>query len=79
MSLFRALVVRIWLVANGRSQYPGWFAILNPIFLVIVCFLIYFLIPAIGGYLMPIAMNVAHFVLFGVSLLLMKGELASRG
>jgi hypothetical protein len=69
----------IWLVATGRSQYPRWFAILNPIFLVIVCFLIYFLIPAIGGYLMPIAMNVAHFVLFGVSLLLMKGELASRG
>ena len=71
--------VFIWLVATGRSQYPRWFAILNPIFLVIVCFLIYFLIPAIGGYLMPIAMNVAHFVLFGVSLLLMKGESPSRG
>jgi hypothetical protein len=37
---------------------------------VIVCFLVYFLIPAIGGYLMPNAMNVAHLVLFGVSLLL---------
>jgi hypothetical protein len=69
----------IWLVATGRSQYPRWFAILNPIFLVIVCFLIYFLIPAIGGYLMPIAMNVAHFVMFGVSLLLASGEQPSRG
>ena len=36
--------------------------------------LIDFMIPAIGGDLMPIAMNVAHFVLFGVSLLLMKRE-----
>jgi hypothetical protein len=71
--------VFIWLVATGRSQYPRSFAILNPIFLVIVCFLIYFLIPAIGGYMMPIAMNVAHFVLFGVSLLLMKGEQPSHG
>ena len=71
--------VFIWIVATGRSQYPRWFAMLNPIFLVIVCFLIYFMIPAIGGYLMPIAMNVAHFVLFGVSLLLMKREQPARG
>jgi len=64
----------VWLIATGQSQYPRWFAALNPIFLVMVCFLIYFLVPAIGGYLMPIAMNVAHFVLFGTSLLLMKKE-----
>ena len=64
----------VWLVATGQSQYPRWFAALNPIFLVAVCFLIYFAVPAIGGYLMPIAMNVAHFVLFGTSLLLMKRE-----
>jgi hypothetical protein len=46
---------------------------------VIVCFLIYILIPAIGGYPMPIAMNVAHFVMFGVSLMLASGEQPSRG
>lgn len=61
-----------WLVATGQTSYPRWFATLNPIFLVIVCFIIYFAIPAIGGYLMPIAMNVAHFVLFGASLVLMR-------
>jgi hypothetical protein len=74
LGVFGLSGVFIWLVATGQSQYPRWFAFLNPIFLVIVCFLIYFLIPAVGGYLMPIAMNVAHFVLFGVSLLIMKGE-----
>ena len=64
--------VFVWLVATGQTSYPRWFAALNPIFLVIVCFIIYFSIPSIGGYLMPIAMNVAHFILFGVSLLLMR-------
>ena len=37
------------------------------------------MIPAIGGDLMPRAMNVAHAVLFGVSLLLMKREQPARG
>lgn len=61
----------VWLVATGRSNYPRWFAAFNPILLVIACFIIYFAVPAIGGYLMPIAMNVAHFVLFSTSLWLM--------
>ncbi len=67
-------VIFVWLVASGRSGYPRWFAALNPILVVLGCFLIYFFVPAIGGYLMPIAMNVAHFVLFGTSLLLMKSQ-----
>ena len=57
----------VWLVASEKTSYPRWFAALNPILLVLACFLIYFLVPAIGGYLMPIAMNIAHFILFGVS------------
>jgi hypothetical protein len=66
--------VFVWIVASGKSGYPRWFAAFNPILLVVVSFLIYFLVPSIGGYLMPIAMNVAHFILFGVSLCLMKDE-----
>lgn len=61
----------VWLIATSKTSYPRWFALLNPILLVATCFLIYFLVPAIGGYLMPIAMNVSHFILFGVSTLLM--------
>lgn len=64
----------VWIVATGQTSYPKWFAACNPILLVIACFLIYFVVPSIGGYLMPIAMNVAHFVLFGVSLCLMRLE-----
>lgn len=66
--------VFIWIVSTGRSSYPRWFAAFNPILLVLVSFLIYFVAPSIGGYLMPIAMNVAHFVLFSVSLCLMPNE-----
>jgi hypothetical protein len=64
----------VWLIATGQTGYPRWFAALNPILLVLVSFLIYFLAPQIGGYLMPIAMNVAHFVIFGVSTCLMACE-----
>ncbi len=66
--------VFVWLVASGKTSYPRWFAALNPILLVLACFLIYFLVPSIGGYLMPIAMNVAHFILFGVSTWLLIRE-----
>lgn len=62
----------VWLVASGRSSYPRWFALANPILIVIACFAVWLAIPQVGGYLMPIAMNVAHFVLFGGSLLLMR-------
>lgn len=68
--------VFVWIVSTGRSSYPRWFAVCNPILLVLVSFLIYFIAPSIGGYLMPIAMNVAHFVLFAVSLCLMQKERA---
>jgi hypothetical protein len=67
-------VIFVWIVATGRSNYPRWFAAFNPILLVVASFLVYFVAPSIGGYLMPIAMNVAHFLLFGVSLCLMKNE-----
>lgn len=67
-------IIFVWIVATGRSSYPRWFAAFNPIMLVLASFLIYFLAPSIGGYLMPIAMNVAHFIMFGMSLILMKSE-----
>ena len=66
--------ILVWLVASGATHYPRWFAALNPVLLVMVCFLIYRLLPSIGGYLMPIAMNVAHFILFGVSTWLLIRE-----
>lgn len=61
-------VIFIWLCVTGRSHYPRKMAVLNPIFLIIVSFIIFFTIPAVGKYMMPIALNVAYFVMFSVSL-----------
>jgi len=58
------------LVVRGGTSYPRWMAPFNPILLVLMSFLIYFLIPAVGGYIMPAAMNVAHFILFSLSSLI---------
>ena len=60
-------ILFIYLVATKRSYYPRWMALFNPIFLVLMSFLLYFIAPKIGGFIMPAAMNVAHFVLFSFS------------
>ena len=60
--------VFIWLVLTGRTCYPRWVAALNPILLILASFLVFFIVPAIGKYLMPIALNVAFFVLFTASI-----------
>ncbi len=57
----------VWLILTGRSNYPRWVAALNPIVLILASFLVFWLAPEIGKYLMPIALNVAFFVLFSVS------------
>lgn len=61
-------VIFIWLCFTGRSLYPRMMAVLNPIFLIIVSFIIFFTVPAVGKFMMPIALNVAYFVMFSVSL-----------
>jgi len=62
-------VVFVWLTVSGRSYYPRWMAIFNPIVLIIASFLIYLINPGIGKHLMPIALNVAFLVFFSLSLL----------
>jgi len=58
----------IWLVLTGRSHYPRWMALLNPIFLILASFAIWVIAPVIGVYLMPIALNVAFALLFMFSI-----------
>jgi len=61
-------IIFIALVARGRSHYPRWMALLNPILLIVASFLVYLFVPSIGKYLMPIALNVAFFILFAASI-----------
>ena len=61
-------LVFIWLCLTGRTLYPRAMAFLNPILLIVVSFVIFFTLPALGKYMMPIALNVAFFIIFSVSL-----------
>ena len=61
-------VIFIWLVLSGRSHYPRWMALFNPILLILASFAIWAVAPTVGVYLMPIALNVAFAVLFLLSI-----------
>ncbi len=61
-------VVIIWLSLSGRSHYPRWMALFNPIGLIILNFVVFMLAPAVGKHSMPIALNVAFFIFFALSL-----------
>ena len=58
----------IYLSLTGRSNYPRWMALFNPILLLLTSFLIYFLLPAAGKHVMPIALNLGYFIFFSLSL-----------
>jgi len=68
-ALFFSLIF-IVLILTGRSAYPRWMAIFNPLLLILANFLIFFLWPEIGKYLMPIALNVSFFIIFAMSLVI---------
>lgn len=59
----------IWLALTGRSHYPRWMAAFNPILLIIANFILFSLAPEIGKHSMPIALNVAFFIFFALSLI----------
>ncbi len=65
-------VIYIWLTLSGRSHYPKWMAALNPILLIVGSFIVYAIAPAIGKYLMPIALNVAFFIFFTASIMIAR-------
>ncbi len=61
-------VVFIVLILKGKTHYPKWMAVFNPILLIIGSFLVYLAAPQIGKHVMPIALNVAFFIVFTLSL-----------
>ena len=59
----------IWLCVTGRSHYPKWMAVFNPILLLVANFILFATVPSIGKHTMPIALNVAFFIFFALSLI----------
>lgn len=72
-------IIFIWLTLSGRSHYPRWMAIFNPILLILASFAVWFFIPSVGIYLMPIALNVAFALLFIISIVLSKNIHSTEG
>lgn len=63
----------IWRVAAGATLYPRWMALFSPIALLASIFAAYFFAPAwLGAWLLPAAMNLAHALLFALSLLALR-------
>lgn len=61
-------IIIIALTVKGRSHYPRWMGIFSPILLIIANFILFMVMPSIGKHSMPIALNVAFFIFFAVSL-----------
>ncbi len=61
-------LIFIYLALTGRSYYQKWHAIFSPILLLVMNFVIYAVSPAIGKYLMPIALNIAFGIFFLMSI-----------
>jgi hypothetical protein len=62
-------IIYIFLVLNGKSRYPKWMAATSPIVLLVLNFVVYLIAPAIGKFVMPIALNVGFAVFFLLSLI----------
>ncbi len=59
----------VWLTLSMQSYYPRWMAIFNPIALILANFVLFLIAPSIGKHTMPIALNVAFFIFFALSLI----------
>jgi hypothetical protein len=62
-------IIYVYLVLSSRSRYEKWQVVFCPILLLLMNFLIYAISPAVGKYLMPIALNVAFGIFFLMSVL----------
>jgi hypothetical protein len=62
-------IIYVYLVLSSRSRYEKWQVVFFPILLFLMNFLIYAISPAVGKYLIPIALNVAFGIFFLMSVL----------
>ena len=56
----------IALIVSGKTIFPKWMVIVSPVLLLAMVFGLYAGLPAVGTYLVPTAMNVAHLIFFSV-------------
>ncbi len=59
--------ITIWKILTTKTNYPKWVIFSAPFLVIIYIFLLYFLVPSIGNYFLPAALNVAHVIFFAFS------------
>lgn len=69
MTTLALSVIFIGLTISGRTHFQKWHAIFSPILLLLGSFAVYVTIPAVGKFIMPIALNVAFGIFFLLSLI----------
>jgi len=57
------------LILKNKQGFPKWMAIFNPIVLLAIVISSLFWFKPLGNHMAPIAMNVTHFIFFGIILL----------
>ena len=72
INIVRVLILIIsllsaWGIIRGRSYYPRWTVAVLPMVLLVAIFASYAILPALGGLLLPAAMNIAHVIFFAAS------------
>jgi hypothetical protein len=55
-------------ILKGGTYYKKWMAIFSPIAILVLLVALGKLMPSIGKHMLPILMNVTHFILFSLSL-----------
>lgn len=61
-------IIFAWLVLTGRTHYPKWVSVFNPILLILASFALWLITPLVGNFIMPIALNVSFGILFIISI-----------
>ena len=69
-------ILMAWGILSGKSAYPRWTVAVLPILLLVLIFVCYAILPVVGIFLLPAAMNIAHFIFFLVSTMIAAKQLA---
>ncbi len=67
-------VLFVTAILKGKTLYPRWMAWFSPALVLVAVFLTFFILPSIGNYIVPTAMNITHIVVFIASLIALKNK-----
>ena len=67
-------ILMVTAILKGKTLYPKWMALFNPALVLAFVFILFFLVPSVGNYIAPTAMNITHVTVFSASLIALKNK-----